>query len=169
MFPSTDSPKNAVDMFPRTDIHKWHSFCPLNPRRVYSVDTTSYYVEILNFRYFYRHCVFVKRDGFERKKVVKDYINVSVVINLVWVDTRNSLFRQSREFDSTIGGGGTGYIEKTIKRLCTQANVLTIFAGYDSSIKECDLEQWLQKNGLLVGWLFWEKYGNCLLFLQRFW
>lgn len=51
----------------------------------------------------------------------------------------------------THGGGGTGYIEKTIKRLCTQANVLTIFAGYDSSIKECDLEQWLQKNGLLVG------------------
>ena len=55
----------------------------LGPRRVYSVDTTSYYVEILNFRYFYRHCVFVEKDGFERQKVIKDYINVSVVINLV--------------------------------------------------------------------------------------
>ena len=52
-------------------------------RGVCSVDTTPYYVEILNFRYFYRHCIFVKKDGFERKKVVKDYINVSVVINLV--------------------------------------------------------------------------------------
>ncbi len=31
MFPSTDSAKSVVDMFPRTDIHKWHSFCPLNP------------------------------------------------------------------------------------------------------------------------------------------
>ncbi len=32
MFPSTDSPKNAVDMFPRTDTLKWHSFYPLKPR-----------------------------------------------------------------------------------------------------------------------------------------
>ena len=31
MFPSTDSPKNAVDMFPRTDTLKWHSFYPLKP------------------------------------------------------------------------------------------------------------------------------------------
>ena len=33
MFPSTDSPKNAVDMFPRTDTLKWHSFYPLKPLR----------------------------------------------------------------------------------------------------------------------------------------
>ena len=64
-------------------IHSKHPDELLEPRRVCSVDTTPYYVEILNFRYFYRHCVFVKKDGFERKKVVKDYINVSVVINLV--------------------------------------------------------------------------------------
>jgi len=31
MFPSTNSAKNAVDMFPRTDILKWHSFYPLKP------------------------------------------------------------------------------------------------------------------------------------------
>ena len=31
MFPSTDSPKNAVDIFPRTDTLKWHSFYPLKP------------------------------------------------------------------------------------------------------------------------------------------
>ena len=63
----------------------------VDTRRVRGVDTTSYYVEILNFRYFYRHCVFVEKDGFERQKVIKDYINISVVINLVWVDTRNWL------------------------------------------------------------------------------
>ena len=33
MFPSTDSLKNAVDMFPRTDTLKWHSFYPLKPLR----------------------------------------------------------------------------------------------------------------------------------------
>ena len=37
MFPSTDSPKNAVDMFPRTDTLKWHSFYPLKPRRMYNI------------------------------------------------------------------------------------------------------------------------------------
>lgn len=31
MFPSTDSAKSVVDMFPRTDIPKWHSFYPLKP------------------------------------------------------------------------------------------------------------------------------------------
>ena len=38
MFPSTDSPKNAVDMFPRTDTLKWHSFYPLKPCGDGSVD-----------------------------------------------------------------------------------------------------------------------------------
>lgn len=38
MFPSTDSPKNAVDMFPRTDTLKWHSFYPLKPLWGHSID-----------------------------------------------------------------------------------------------------------------------------------
>jgi len=38
MFPSTDSAKNAVDMFPRTDILKWHSFYPLEPCWVRDID-----------------------------------------------------------------------------------------------------------------------------------
>jgi len=38
MFPSTNSAKNAVDMFPRTDILKWHSFYPLKPRWDGSID-----------------------------------------------------------------------------------------------------------------------------------
>ena len=53
MFPSTDSPKNAVDMFPRTDTLKWHSFYPLKPcgdgsidvkkiRGHYTVETSSF-------------------------------------------------------------------------------------------------------------------------------
>ena len=37
MFPSTDSPKNAVDMFPRTDTLKWHSFYPLKPCGMYNI------------------------------------------------------------------------------------------------------------------------------------
>ena len=41
MFPSTDSPKNAVDMFPRTDTLKWHSFYPLKPCGDYSIDVKS--------------------------------------------------------------------------------------------------------------------------------
>lgn len=68
----------------RTDeVEKLHPNSSIDARGGCSVDTTPYYVEILNFRYFYRHCIFEKKDGFERKKVVKDYINVSVVINLV--------------------------------------------------------------------------------------
>ena len=38
MFPPTDSAKNVVDMFPRTDTLKWHSFCPLEPCGVRSFD-----------------------------------------------------------------------------------------------------------------------------------
>ena len=38
MFPSTDSVKNIVDMFPRTGRLKRHSFYPLEPRGVCGVD-----------------------------------------------------------------------------------------------------------------------------------
>ena len=38
MFPSTDSAKNVVDMFPRTGNFKLHSFCPLEPCGVRGVD-----------------------------------------------------------------------------------------------------------------------------------
>lgn len=31
IFPPTDSVKNAVDMFPRTDWLERHSFCPFKP------------------------------------------------------------------------------------------------------------------------------------------
>ena len=41
MFPSTDSAKNTVDMFPRTDILKWHSFYPLVPCWDRSIDVKS--------------------------------------------------------------------------------------------------------------------------------
>jgi len=37
MFPYTDSAKSEVDMFPRTDVLKWHSFCPLQPRGKFSL------------------------------------------------------------------------------------------------------------------------------------
>jgi len=41
MFPYTDSAKSEVDMFPRTDVLKWHSFCPLKPCGVRSLDVKS--------------------------------------------------------------------------------------------------------------------------------
>lgn len=47
MFPSTDSPKNAVDMFPRTDTLKWHSFYPLKPCWDYSIDVKKIRREII--------------------------------------------------------------------------------------------------------------------------
>lgn len=55
----------------------------------YSVDTTPYYIEILNFRYFYKHFVFVGEGEKMRNKVLKKYIRVSVVIDMECVDTKN--------------------------------------------------------------------------------
>ena len=56
-------------------------------RREYSFNTKENFVEILYFRHFYRHCIFVRDGEFERHKVVKDYVTVSVTVNLVCVDT----------------------------------------------------------------------------------
>ena len=75
--------KTLPNLYAKRQFRVLVSLIYQNTRRVCSVDKTPYYVEILNFRYFYRHCIFVEKDGFERKKVIKDYINVSVVINLV--------------------------------------------------------------------------------------
>ena len=89
MFPSTDSPKNAVDMFPRTDTLKWHSFYPLKPCGDYSVDTKDVNLEILHFKQFYKHFVFDKDEEGYIKKTQKNYMDVRVVLQLVWGDTKN--------------------------------------------------------------------------------
>jgi len=57
MFPYTDSAKSEVDMFPRTDVLKWHSFCPLKPRwnnsKTYKkIDKIKNLRYILKFFYF---------------------------------------------------------------------------------------------------------------------
>ncbi len=52
-----------------------------------SVDTKKNYVEILNFRYFSKHMAFTGDGEKCRNKVIKDYINVSVVVDIEREDT----------------------------------------------------------------------------------
>nr|WP_080629780.1 hypothetical protein [Clostridium tyrobutyricum] len=54
----------------------------------YSVDTTKNYVEILNFRHFFKHFVFTSEGDKIRNKQLKKYINVSVVIDLECGNTK---------------------------------------------------------------------------------
>lgn len=61
-------------------------------RRDYCVDTKKRYVEILNFRHFHKHIVFTNEGEKMRNKEIKDYINVSVVVDIEWGDTREELF-----------------------------------------------------------------------------
>ena len=53
----------------------------------YSVDTKKKHVEILNFRHFFKHMVFTGEGKKCRNKVIKDYINVSVVVDIECGDT----------------------------------------------------------------------------------
>ena len=50
MFPSTDSAKSVVDMFPRTDIPKWHSFYPLKPCGDGSIDVKKRKIMVRKWR-----------------------------------------------------------------------------------------------------------------------
>ena len=89
MFPYTDSAKSEVDMFPRTDVLKLHSFCPLKPCGDNSVATKRNLVEILRFRHFSRHVVFDAEGDKFRNKRIEDYITVSVVIDMECGNTKN--------------------------------------------------------------------------------
>ena len=55
--------------------------------RDYSVDTKKRYVEILNFRHFHKYIVFTDEVDKMSNKEIKDYINVSVVVDIEWGDT----------------------------------------------------------------------------------
>ena len=46
------------------------------------VDTKKKYVEILNFRHFHKHIVFTDEGEKMRNKEIKDYINMSVVVDI---------------------------------------------------------------------------------------
>ncbi|MCE5285772.1 MAG: NAD(P)H-dependent oxidoreductase [Pelosinus sp.] len=66
-------------------------------------------------------------------------------------------FLESNDFTGKIilpfcthGGGGAGYIEQTVKRLCPAAKVEHIFASYGSSFTKADVDKWLQQNGFQV-------------------
>lgn len=55
-------------------------------------DTKERYVEIFNFRHFHKYIVFTDEGEKMRNKEIKDYINVSVVVDIEWGDTREELF-----------------------------------------------------------------------------
>jgi len=53
-----------------------------------SVDTKSIYVEILRFKHFTRHMVFTENGKKSRNKEIKNYINVSVAVDIVCGNTK---------------------------------------------------------------------------------
>ena len=53
------------------------------------VATKTNYVEILNFRHFFKHIVFTSECDKTRNKEIKNYINVSVVVDIECGDTTN--------------------------------------------------------------------------------
>lgn len=66
-----------------------HHYCTLKACGDNSVATTMLRLEILNFRQFYKHIVFTGDGDKIRNKEIRDYINVSVVIDLVSGNTTN--------------------------------------------------------------------------------
>ena len=58
---------------------------------MHSVDTKSEIVKILHFKQFYKHYVFVEDGEGGRKKLLKNYIDVNVFINMVCGDTKSDL------------------------------------------------------------------------------
>nr|WP_254904797.1 hypothetical protein [Clostridium tyrobutyricum] len=53
----------------------------------YSFATKKTYVEILDFKHFLKHIVFIENDDKSRNKEIKNYINVSVVVDIECGDT----------------------------------------------------------------------------------
>ena len=58
-----------------------------------SVDTKDVYLEILHFKKFYKHFVFDKDEEGYVKKTQKNYMDVRVVLQLVWGDTKKNIIR----------------------------------------------------------------------------
>lgn len=53
------------------------------------VATKTNYVEILNFRHFFKHIVFTSEGDKIRNKEIKNYINVSIVVDIECGNTIN--------------------------------------------------------------------------------
>ena len=63
-------------------------YSSLDTHRMCGVGTKETYLEILYFRQFYKHFVFVEGDGGKRKKRMEMYFEVSVLIDLGCGDTK---------------------------------------------------------------------------------
>lgn len=51
-------------------------------------------MKILHFKQFYKHFVFIEDDDGGRKKVLKNYIDVNVCIDMVCGDTKPDIFNE---------------------------------------------------------------------------
>lgn len=72
---------------------KFYPYWPPKPCGDYSVDTKDINLEILHFKQFYKHFVFDKDEEGYVKKTQKNYMDVRVVLQLVWGDTRKNIIR----------------------------------------------------------------------------
>lgn len=90
-------------------------------------------------------------------KSIADYDTILVGTPNWWSTVAPPLqtFLESHDFTGktilpfcTHGGGGAGYIEQTVKRLCPAAKVKNIFASYGSSFTNADVDKWLHRHGL---------------------
>lgn len=50
----------------------------------YSINAKKRYVEIRSFRHFHKHIVFADAGEKMRKKEIKDYVNMSMVVDIEW-------------------------------------------------------------------------------------
>ena len=66
-----------------------HLYCALMACGDGRVATKANYVEILNFRHFFKHIVFTSEGDKIRNKEIKNYINVSVVVDIECGNTNN--------------------------------------------------------------------------------
>ena len=80
-----------IDTFTNAYNSVFKHSCTLNSCGGHSVDTKSEIVRILHFKQFYKHFVFNEDGDGGRKKVLKNYIDVYVCIDMVCGDTRNEL------------------------------------------------------------------------------
>ena len=66
-----------------------HHYCLLKACGDYSVTTKRQLVKILYFRQFHKHFVFIDDGEGGRKKILKNYIDVNVCIDMVCGDTNS--------------------------------------------------------------------------------
>ena len=73
-------------------------------RRSYSVDTKDVNLEILHFKQFYKYFVFEKSEEGYVKKTQKNYMDVRVVLRLVWGNTKNIINSFCTFYKSSLKG-----------------------------------------------------------------